>query len=247
MAVAVPGCKSGVEAVGGRTGVAFPSSDPASPPADAMSLIAVLEGLRVSGCERLVVPEGARAWFNGHPEFRDHLVANYVLLADREAAGLVFDLASGAPVEQRGLLAEIGTVAARLGTAVAVLDWTIDGVAGELPGLTVFSPPVTASTLPYFDESVEVVVACAEHDLDEARRVASAAVIIVSGSGAGLEVTSVESIGDDIVRHSVVVCAPSVSSGVDAALTAQATVSNATVHFDVSPASLVGDADVVAD
>jgi hypothetical protein len=244
-AVVTPGCKSGVERVDGRVGIPFPSADVGSSPADCLSLIAILEAARLGGCTRLVVPEGARGWLQGHPEFRDHLIASHSVLADREAAGIAIDLESPAAPDVRSLLAEVNDVAAGLGEGAAVLDWTADGVGHELPGITVFSPPVDQTTLPYFDRSIDVVVVSQDRDLDEARRVTASATIVVRDSASSVDVVSVESMASETAQVSIAVCAPSTLAAVDAAISARAAATGSVVHFDVAPAALALSADVV--
>jgi Sulfotransferase family len=243
-AVITPGSKIEVGKVGGRRATTFPSVGGEAPAADSLSLVAILEALRVAGNERLVLPEGSRLWFRQHPELRDHVARNHATVVDREAAGAVFDLTSGAAVERKGLLAEVNELCADLESTPAVLDWTGLDISGELPGFTTFQPP-TPESLPYFDQSVEIVVTTADHDRVEAARVASVGVITVSASGTKLTVVDTSSNGGESADHSVDVWAPETDDArLEKALVARVGECGATLRFG-EPSEIGNDADVV--
>jgi len=244
--VVTPGCKDGVTNIAGRTATAFPSADGAAPAADSLSLIAILESMRLRGVERLVIPEGARSWYQSHLELRDHVGRSHLTVADREAAGAVFDLT--VPSQGlRGLLAEVNDLSAGLDSLPAVLDWTGLEIAAELPDYTTFSPAAESNTLAYFDDSVEIVVTTASHELAEATRVASRAVIICRHNGTDFEVERVESNHDVSAGADVVVLAESVTPEVDAAVRARAEELGATVEFDSTPGSIESEIVVVVE
>lgn len=243
-AVATPGCKPGVVSVGSRRGRAFPCAQ-GTPSGDSQSLIAVLEAMRLEGVGILVVPEGARAWYQGHPELRDHLLRDHALLADRPAAGLVFDLAAPAPA-RTGVLAAVKDLSVGRHELPAVLDWTGGDIRGDLPGFTTFVPAGDAApaVLPYFDDSIEIVVTTAAQDLAEARRVASTAVVVVERVGGDLLVDTVDRVRESAsVADTVVVVAHTAEPAVDEAVRARVGEYGAAVRFDADPASI--DAEVV--
>ncbi|MDW3220224.1 MAG: sulfotransferase [Acidimicrobiales bacterium] len=234
VAVATPGCKAGVERAGGRDAVPFPGGGE-TPPSDAVALIAVVEAMRVGGIERLVVPEGARAWIDSHPELRDHLATQASVVEDRAGAGIVFDLTTPPAGSPGGLLAEINGLATGLDTRPAVLDWTADDVSAELPGFTTFSPP-DPDRLPYFDRSVDVVVATPDRDLDAADRVASIGVVVVGDDNTVIEVRPTATTATQSVDVAVI------DAGGRPTTTARATDAGYRV---VADAASVGAADVV--
>ena len=243
--VVTPGCKATVGSVGGRKGVAFPSFDGEAPAADSVSLIAILECLRLRGAERFVVPEGARAWYLGHPELRDHLRRSHRLLADRPAAGAVFDLTARAG-ERPGVLATVKDLSAGHDSQPAVLDWTDLDIADDLPGFTTFVPALesTESGLPYFDASVDIVVTTSRRDVDEAKRVASSAVVIAERVGMALLVDRIERIGDVAAPgDGVAIVSTSTTPQIDAAVRARVEEFGAALHPDVAPEAV--DAECV--
>ncbi len=243
-AVATPGCKPGVAAVAGRSGLPFPAGDGRAPAADSLSLIAVLEALRLRGVERLVLPEGARAWYLAHPELRDHLTRSHRLVVDREAAGAVFDLTAAAP-DRHGVLTALKDLCVGRHSLPAVLDWTDLSIADDLPGFTTFSPAGDGgSTLPYFDDSVEVVVTTADRDLDEATRVAATAVVVAQRVGAELLVDAIHPVGDGSAPgNGVVIIAAATSAAVDEVVQRRTDRFGAELRFDVDPREV--DAEIV--
>lgn len=248
-AVVTPGCKANVAQVDGRTAVAFPSSDGAAPAADSLSLVAILEALRLGGVELLVVPEGARAWFQSHPELRDHLGRSHRVLADRPAAGVVYDLAV-APTQRPGLLATVKDLSRGRPSRPAVLDWSGLAVSGDLPGFTTFAPAIDdgGATLPYFDDSIEIVVTAATRDPAEATRVATAAVVVCERVGADLRVVDVHRVGDDArAAAGVTIVATSSTPEIDAAVRTRVEAFGAELRIDVAPNDVAsdGDGDVV--
>jgi hypothetical protein len=169
----------------------FPDTRKGQPFADDLSHIAHLEALRFAGHRYLVLPEGSVPWFRQQAELRDHVVRTYRTVVDTEGAGAVFDLTAPAVDGARSLRGEVSRLAAGLLDAPAVLDWTALNLASELQGLATFRPPA-GDRLPYLDSSVDIVVVDGVHDHDEARRVASLAVITVAAGASGVEVCAVE-------------------------------------------------------
>jgi hypothetical protein len=174
----------------------FPDTRKGKPFADDLSYIAHLEALRFGGARYLVIPEGSRPWFRQRAELRDHILRTYRTLEDRDDAGAVFDLGE-APSDSgsRSLRGEVSRLAETLAYPPAVLDWTSLELAAELPGLATFLPPA-GDRLPYVDRSVDIVVVDEDHNLDDARRVASLGVITVSAGASGVDVRTVERVAD---------------------------------------------------
>jgi hypothetical protein len=202
-----------------------------------------------------VLPEGSRPWFRRSAELRDHVVRTYRTVVDDEGAGAVFDLAAPAVTGSRSLRGEVARIAGGLASAPAVLDWTDRDLATELPGLATFRPP-DGETLPYLDASVDIVVVDDEHDVAEARRVASSAVITVATGPSGVEVAAVEHTGtaavDGAISEAPTVIVWSSSTGTDNTwrthLAARVAEAGADLHFaEVNGAALaaVSDHDVV--
>ena len=252
-AVVTPGCKANVAQVAGRTAIAFPSPDGEAPAADSVSLVAILEALRLRGAELLVLPEGARAWFQGHPELRDHLGRSHRVLADRPAAGVVFDLAV-APTQRPGLLATVKDLSRGRPSPPAVLDWSGLDVAGDLPGFTTFAPAIDdgRAALPYFDDSVAIVVTATTRDRSEAMRVATAAVVVCERVGADLRVVDVHRVGDAArAAEGVTVVATSSTPEIDAAVRTRVEAFGAELRFDAVPdagaVAAAGDVVIVVE
>src|SRR5207249_9883121 len=103
-----------------------------------------------------------------------------------ERGGLVYDLTRrhAVGVEPSTIAGVLSTIRARLGLEPAVLDWGTElDIERTARTSAVFSPPGDAGELPYLGGSVDVVVLPAgdEARVQEARRVASRAVVLVSG------------------------------------------------------------------
>jgi hypothetical protein len=189
--VVTPGSPKEARDARSTRGTSFPDTRKGEPFADDLSHIAHLEALRVAGHRYLVLPEGSVPWFRRQAELRDHVVRTYRTAADVEGAGAVFDLTAPAVAGSRSLRGEVSRLAVGLAFAPAVLDWTDLDLAGELQGLATFRPPL-GDRLPYIDDSVDVVVVDAAHDLDEARRVATLGVVSVARGASGVEVLGVD-------------------------------------------------------
>ncbi len=207
--VVMPGSPTGVRDASTPKATGFPDTGKNRPFADDLSHIAHLEALRVRGHRYLVLPEGSRPWFRRRAELRDHVVRTYRTVVDDEGSGAVFDLATAAVAGSRSLRGEVNRIAGGLAAAPAVLDWTDRDLAAELPGLATFRPPAGA-VLPYLDASVDIVVVDEEHDVAEARRVASTAVITVANGSSGVEVAAVEGAGAMATADGSVPAAPTV-------------------------------------
>jgi len=246
-AVVTPGCKAGVGSVAGRTAESFPSGDGEAPAADSVALIAILEAMRLRGVEHLVLPEGARAWYQSHPELRDHLCRSHRVVVDRPGAGAVFDL-TAASVDPQGALTVVKDLSMGRAAPPAVLDWTDLDISDDLPGFTTFAPAAGAMSatakLPYLDDSIEIVVTTGNHDVGEAIRVASIAVLVCARVGLELITERVEMVDDaDQPGRGVAVIATAGTAEVDALVRSRIEELGATAYFGEAPESV--DAEVV--
>jgi hypothetical protein len=191
--VVVPGSPGEVRDARSPRATPFPDTRRGRPLADDLSHVAHLETKRYAGHRYLVVPEGSRPWFRQQAELRDHMLRTYRTTVDQPGSGLVFDLAGRPEPGARSLRAAVDELAADAAEPPAVLDCTGLGLAAELPGLAVFSPPA-ADRVPYLDRSVDVVVVGPGDDPTEARRVATLAVIIVAAGTTGPVVRAVDGV-----------------------------------------------------
>jgi hypothetical protein len=151
-------------------------------PGDSLAAIAHVEALRAEGYQYLVVPASTAWWLDHYTGFRSHLHARCTQLA-ATPDGAVFALHRAAPDEARGALA-LADLVAHLRTGgiddPTVLDWHSGlDIDRQALGGQVFSPPARRDTLPYLDNTIDVVVLPPTGDplLREARRVASQAVV----------------------------------------------------------------------
>ncbi len=155
-------------------------------PVNSLAAIAHVEALRLKGAEFLLFPGTAFWWFEHYVALRKHLEHRYRELPQHDACR-IFDLGERAVPRRTTVEPAIEDIIdqceRRLGSCPAILDWNSGlGLAKTLTRHAVFSPPPAAdSILPYLEQSVDIVVV--GHDpasMDEARRVASAAVVTVS-------------------------------------------------------------------
>ena len=161
--------------------------------------IAHLEAQRARGIRFLLIPDQARLWLEELPSFQEHLSGRYALLADEEGAGLLFDVGelrsgNGAP---EGLVETLDRILD--GERYApVLDWTAFGLESVIKERGIFTAPTDSDgELPYVDGSIEVVVLDEPSHLDEGRRVATSAVVLVEPEDQGeIRVAEVERIGE---------------------------------------------------
>ncbi|MGN6608331.1 MAG: sulfotransferase [Jatrophihabitans sp.] len=148
-----------------------------------LAAIARLEAARLEGYGSLLVPGYLRARLDARTGFADHLLGRYPVLADD--GQLVVDLRARVNASA-GWPSSLPVLVERLAPGVtadpAVLDWSELGIASLLPGRNVFTPPAGA-LLPYLERSVDLVVVRDAERLDEARRVASRAVVVLARSG----------------------------------------------------------------
>jgi GT2 family glycosyltransferase len=162
-----------------------------------LSAIAHLETLRARGATYIVFPSTAFWWFDHYTGFKAHLEDRYVRVVREEDDDVcrIFELRlrSGGPTwkgEFRELLNEYSLT---FGSQPSVLDWNTGlELASAFPEHTVFSPGAQ-NGLPYLDSTIDIVAMrqskARAAALEEAHRIASAAILILSGDSTnGLQV-----------------------------------------------------------
>jgi GT2 family glycosyltransferase len=149
--------------------------------------VAQLESLRVAGATHLLVTATGRACWERLGNFRAHVESRYRSLVREDDTCLLFSLVkpdpSGIEAARAAFRDVVSTFLDRFGHEPAVLDCGSGlALAENFPLLTVFSPPTDDSTLPYLDDSIDIVVApeAGRPTLSEAWRVALAALVIVA-------------------------------------------------------------------
>ena len=186
----------------GRTGWHFPRTSTGvyagyHPKCD-LSAIAHLETLRARGARYIVFPSTAFWWFDHYAGFKAYLEDRYIrVTSENDDASAVFELrpagnreGSGWKGEFRELLNEFSLT---FGRQPSILDWNTGlELARAFPEHTVFSP-AAQNGLPYLDGTVDIVALleskARDAALHEADRVASGAVLVLSGGRAnGLRV-----------------------------------------------------------
>ncbi len=152
-------------------------------PADDADAIAQVEALKArSGGGCLVFPATAGWWFDHYKRFRSHLRAHYRVLADAEDTGVIFEVRDQA--WQRRLCAAVVAFQQKFEREPAILNWSSGlDVESLFPDLAVFAPPALASTLPYVNRSIDIVICpSTANAIAEARRVAIGLVVTTSGT-----------------------------------------------------------------
>ena len=154
-------------------------------PATSAAAVTHLEALRAKGGDYLVFPATAMWWLEHYATFRGHLQRNYRLIHRSDDSCLIFALREPSPwLEVAELIADFKD---RHRGCPAILNWE-SGVdlAQTFPECAVFAPLEPGNNqLPYVDESIDVVaVRSGEPErMEEARRVASEAVLILAPAG----------------------------------------------------------------
>jgi hypothetical protein len=165
------------------------------------SAIAHLEAQRAQGLRFLLLPDLGRRWLEGLPQFEEHLWRHYEVVADEAGAGLLFDAGSRRS-EQRSDETLPGVLDRILdGERYApVLDWTGLDLDSLIADRGIFeAPPDADGELPYLDQSIDVVVVDDPSHLDEGRRVATSAVVLVDPDGAGgVSVARIEELRNEV-------------------------------------------------
>ena len=156
-------------------------------PKTSSGAIAHLEVLRAKGAGYLLLPSPALWWLDHYAEFRRHLVNRYSTVVRHEDTCVIFDLREPKQSADTGLWAQLQSLIAEhrqmFDRDPAILNWD-SGVdlTEAVPSNAIFSPPTLSETLPYLDQSIDVVVVGAFHPdrTAEAHRVAQAAVVSVT-------------------------------------------------------------------
>ncbi|HEY5914474.1 MAG TPA: glycosyltransferase family 2 protein [Verrucomicrobiae bacterium] len=174
----------------GRTGWHFPQQTDGQYagfyPGSSLSAIAHLEVVRSKGADYFLLPKACFWWLDHYVEFRRFLENRYVEVLRDQDSCLIYRLRESSvdahrdfrlqQLEELSLECEMAS-----GEDVALLDWDTGlNLAEHLPAhRTVFAPPQVGNTLPYFDESVDIVAMVGSDPAREAeaRRVARVAVL----------------------------------------------------------------------
>jgi hypothetical protein len=161
------------------------------------SAIAHLEAQRANGIHFLLIPEQARLWLQDLTSFQEHLYGHYELIGDEEGAGLLIEVGSRRSDDRSSETLVEALDRILDGERYApVLDWTGFGLNSLLRDRGIFAaPPDTDGELLYLDRSIDVVVVDDPAHVDEGRRVATSAVVLVEPDQAGgIGVAAVEQI-----------------------------------------------------
>jgi GT2 family glycosyltransferase len=168
-------------------------------PADGSAAVAHLEALRAEGNGVLLLPEPYRWWLDRYPQLAAHL-ARYRVLADESGSGLLVDLSARRPAASgwpKDLPGTVDNLIGDAGPSSSVLDWTGREIAEHLRGRNVFRPHGDGPNLPYLDHSVDIVVIDRPDRVEEARRVAAGAVVVLDCADPQLAVEEVITEHDD--------------------------------------------------
>jgi GT2 family glycosyltransferase len=168
----------------------FPQTDSgaraAEDPLGSTAAIACLEVLRAKGAAFLLLPAHHLSWLKRYPAFHQHLERCYRFVHRSENC-IVVALRPAPDTGPRGWRTEVEKVVSDLQEkferAPVILDWhTGLNLAACFPQLSVFSPPSAEATLPYIDETVDLVAVSSPttETAAEAERVTRAAVVAFS-------------------------------------------------------------------
>lgn len=171
------------QSLGGRYAGFYPAGD--------LAAIAHLEALRASGAHYLLVPSPSAWWLDHYRGFAEHLRSRYQTIVDTDDATLfALRTTEAGQSNSSSATAALQDVARRFrrfgATEPAILDiGTGIDIVHVLPGAAVLRAPTGVKTLPYFDASIDVVVAPNDDPvrLAEARRIAAVVVVVVGGRG----------------------------------------------------------------
>jgi hypothetical protein len=182
-------------------------AEPDSPPSDALSRqvvcvptdasgsaagVARLETQRVQGVRFVLVPAAAGEAVQRDVHLAEHLRAHYRVVGLDPEVGMVFEARSLTVTEE--METSLGALIDRLqgDRFTPILDWTSLGMERALPGRPLFQPVAPgAPLLPYFDQTIDLVLVDDAERMDEAARVAAGAAILVATDDTG-EVTAAE-------------------------------------------------------
>jgi hypothetical protein len=150
-----------------------------SHPSCGLVAVAQVEAARWRGADILLIPRSELWWFEHYPELAKHLDQRYARLADDETAGILWDLQAPGPLRELHEL--LGGLSGGLDHRPALLDWhTGRDLASSFDEYKIFSPLGDAATLPYLDDTIDVVAIADPDRITEASRVASAFVVCMA-------------------------------------------------------------------
>jgi hypothetical protein len=178
--------------LGGRTGWHFPQMPggiyAGHYPAGSVAAIAHLEALRAQGAEFFALPSPMFWWLDHFAEFSQHLRDRYRLLRKDDFC-VIYSLREAASLDTANAWPQLNEVLNQFERVYnrqpAILDWDTGlELATRLPQHTVFRPP-TPNELPYLDGTIDLVAVRTpgDQELEEARRVADAGVLVFSDGG----------------------------------------------------------------
>ena len=179
-------------ALDGPTGWHFPQNErgvyAGYYPVDSTAAIDHLESLRDRSAQYLLIPSTARWWLDHYERFARHLETRYEAIVRDDDTCLIYSLR--APTRAAGLDAydalatAVGSFEAAFGRQPAILDWGSGlRLQDHATSGIVFEPPGQDATLPYLDGTIDMVAyRPTQVDGAEARRVASAALVIVEST-----------------------------------------------------------------
>jgi GT2 family glycosyltransferase len=156
-------------------------------PKRAISAIAHLEAMRARGASYLLIPATSLWWLDHYNGLRSHLERYELVFDDRETC-LIYAIGERAVrTDSMSMLEQaLEDLAPSLGDDPIVLDWATGlALEAKLARATVFAPPANGSSLPYLDESVDLVAVSTDQDdvLREAYRVARKLVVNLADLG----------------------------------------------------------------
>jgi hypothetical protein len=146
-------------------------------PESGRSAIAQLEAARSQGVGVLVLPDSNQWWLQQYVDFARYLERRYKLAIAEGGAGSLWDLEEASPLRE---LDDLISGLRASSHQPAILDWQTEcDLAALLGECNVFAPEQHDATLPYLDQTIDVVALGdpTPERLAEARRVAAAAVV----------------------------------------------------------------------
>ena len=154
-------------------------------PANSEAAIVHLQTMRALGATHFVLPEPSRWWLDHYAELSLYLETRCRVLFRNDDICRIYSLVDrprGAGTVETDALGElVAEFRARFDRDPMILNWDTGRELGRhLTETPVFAPPAPLQTLDYLDHTIDIV-ALASHDparVDEAERVASAAVVI---------------------------------------------------------------------
>ena len=192
-------------------------------PANSEAAIVHLETMRALGATHFVLPEPSRWWLDHYAELSHHLETRCRVVFRNDDVCRIYSLLDrprGAGTVETDALGElVAEFRARFDRDPMILNWDTGRDLGrDLAEVPVFAPPAPLEGLDYLDHTIDIV-ALASRDparLDEAERVASAAVVVFedpAGTCAGRRIRRCARSGSHVARRGVVVPAVALDRG----------------------------------